>query len=48
MRKTIKSKFVGACVSERGAVRPINQDSILFKLLKGYCYRSDIRWSRRT
>jgi len=35
MRKTIKSKFVGACVSERGAVRPINQDSILFKLLKG-------------
>lgn len=35
MRKTVKSKFVGACVSERGAVRPINQDSILFKLLKG-------------
>ena len=28
-------KFTGACISDRGAVREINQDSILFRVIKG-------------
>ena len=28
-------KFIGGCISDRGAVREINQDSILFKVIKG-------------
>lgn len=34
MRKKLL-KFIGACTSDRGAVREINQDSILFRVIQG-------------